>query len=186
MSKKELKALLEQRDAATYGNRELLIARIESGQYGKKKKSAPKSTLTSTQANKEQLARTTPEAEMFENRISLEPPLNDTRHRLLVAAEVAVGSDEKALFAELRRARGLGHMRALSMPDGWGRTPVEYAGSVHATRGMAWAVAPGVDVEQIEARTPSLKSLAYMQLSTADMLCARQLEVNSAVARARS
>lgn len=40
---------------------------------------------------------------------------------------------------------------------------------------MAWAVSPGVDVWQIEARTASLKSLAYMQLSTADMLCARQL-----------
>ena len=53
MSNKELKALLKQRNAATYGNRELLIARIESGQYGKKKKSAPKSTLTSTQANKD-------------------------------------------------------------------------------------------------------------------------------------
>lgn len=99
-----------------------------------------------------------------------------------------MAATKKALFAELRRARRLGHLRSVSMPDGNipGKTPADYAGSVHAVRALAWAVAPGVDVGQIEARAPSLKSLAYMQLSTEDMLCARQLGVNSVVARARS
>ena len=109
-----------------------------------------------------------------------ENSLDATRSRLLFAARNTVGSDDKALFAELRRARDLEHLRALGMPDGMNRTPVDHAGSVHATRAMAWAAAPGLNVGQLEARASSLKSLkclAFAQLSTADIACVRRLEL---------
>ena len=65
------------------------------------------------------------------------------------------------------------------MPDGAGNTPVDVAGSHHALRCMAWAIAPPAEIRRHSALAPSLETLAYMQLSTKDMRIARELGVRA-------
>ena len=119
---------------------------------------------------------------MFAHRIPLPDALDDTRHRLYITATRSMETDEesnKDLFSELLRARCLGHLQALHMPDGLGRTPIDAAVSVHAIRCMAWSMAPTVDVRRVGMRLPSLKTLAYLRLSTKELYYARSLGITT-------
>jgi hypothetical protein len=117
--------------------------------------------------------------DLFTDRRPLPDALDDTRHRLsLVARQAILYENVNNLFAEVRRARRLGHLQALRMPDGIGKTPLDMAGSHHAICCMTWATVLLPDIR----RRPvvlTLQTLAYLQLSTSDMLVTRTLAMPS-------